>query len=205
MEFYIFRIHGLPHSEVGQAEEGRVRHLVDKIEAHPHKEDLQADLRQENVCNPFSENSKKNIYDLGNVEHFQLCDMVSKVQCSYCLSYWAQGILYCTWGLCLNITEEVRKLKQGRFDALSISNWIIRMKSVHGARHGKSEEQIYYYQSFKAWKRCRTKTDESGIHFSGVRERFLKDATYHKSQQKLGWTEATCKEMDDLAQKDDTH
>ena len=69
--------------------------------------------------------------------------------------------LYCTCALCFNNTEEVRKLNQGRFGALSISNWIIRKKSVHGARHGMSQEQTYYHQSFNARNRCRKKTDES--------------------------------------------
>ena len=36
------------------------------------KEDLQADLRHDNVYNPFSENSKKMIYELGNIEYFEI-------------------------------------------------------------------------------------------------------------------------------------
>ena len=50
-----FRISGLPHSVVKQAENSRVRELVKKIENHPHRQDLQADLQQNNVYNPFSE------------------------------------------------------------------------------------------------------------------------------------------------------
>ena len=65
-----FRIQHSPHSEVEQAEEVTVRQRVDKIEAHPHEENLQADLRQDNVYNPFSENSKKMIHELGNIEYF---------------------------------------------------------------------------------------------------------------------------------------
>ena len=57
----------------------RVRQPVDKIEAHIHKEDFQANLRQDTVYNPFSENSKKMSYDLGNVEYFESCEMDSRV------------------------------------------------------------------------------------------------------------------------------
>ena len=46
---------GLPHSVVKQAENSRVRELVKKIENHPHRQDLQADLQQNNAYNPFSE------------------------------------------------------------------------------------------------------------------------------------------------------
>ena len=54
-----FRVSGLPHAVVKQAENFRVRELVKKIESHP----LQADLQQNNAYNPFSEESKVMIRD----------------------------------------------------------------------------------------------------------------------------------------------
>ena len=39
-----FRVSGLLHAVVKQAENSRVRELVKKIESHPHRQDLQADL-----------------------------------------------------------------------------------------------------------------------------------------------------------------
>ena len=62
-----FRVSGLPHAVVKQAENACVRELVKKIESHPHLQDLQADLQQRNAYNPFSEKSKKMIQDMGNV------------------------------------------------------------------------------------------------------------------------------------------
>ena len=50
-----FRISGLPNSVVKHAENSRVRELVKKIENHPHRQDLQADLQPNNAYNPFSE------------------------------------------------------------------------------------------------------------------------------------------------------
>ena len=41
-----FRIPGLPHSVVKQAENYRVRELVKQIENHPHRQSLQRDLQQ---------------------------------------------------------------------------------------------------------------------------------------------------------------
>ena len=46
-----FRISGLPHSVVKQAENSRVRELVKKIENHPHRQALQHDLQQNNAYN----------------------------------------------------------------------------------------------------------------------------------------------------------
>ena len=49
-----FRVSGLPHAVEKQAENFRVRELVKKIERHPHRQALQADLQQNNAYNPFS-------------------------------------------------------------------------------------------------------------------------------------------------------
>ena len=65
-----FRVSGLPHAVVKQAGNFRVRKLVKKIESHPHREALQADLQQNNVYNPFSDDSKAMIREMGKVELF---------------------------------------------------------------------------------------------------------------------------------------
>ena len=51
-----------------QAENFRVRELVKKIERHPHRQARQADLQQNNAYNPFSDESKAMIREMGNVE-----------------------------------------------------------------------------------------------------------------------------------------
>ena len=96
-----FRVSGLPHAVVKQAENIRVRELVKKIESHPHRQALQADLQQNNAYNPFSDESKAMIREMCNVELFELCETILKVQCSDCLLYWNRGIVYCTCGLFL--------------------------------------------------------------------------------------------------------
>ena len=53
-----FRLSGLPHAVVKQAENFRVRELVKKIESHPHRQALQAVVQQNNAHNPFSDESK---------------------------------------------------------------------------------------------------------------------------------------------------
>ena len=67
-----FRVSGLPHAVVKQAQNSRVRELVKKIESHPHRRALQADLQQRNAYNPFSEKSKNMIQGMGTVELFEL-------------------------------------------------------------------------------------------------------------------------------------
>ena len=77
-----FRVSGLPHAVVKQAENVRVRELVKKIESNPHRRALQADLQQNNAYNPFSEESKVMIREMSNVELFELCETIPKMQCS---------------------------------------------------------------------------------------------------------------------------
>ena len=103
-----FRVPGLSHAVVKEAEHFRVQELVKKIESHPHREALQADLQQNNVYNSLSNNSKAMIRELGNVELFELCETIPKVQCSHCLLYWNQGIVYCTCGQFLVESESRR-------------------------------------------------------------------------------------------------
>ena len=93
-----FRIPGLPHSVVKQAENSRVRELVKKIENHPHRHPPQHDLQQNKASNPFSTTRKQMIQDVGNVELFELFETDPKTQCKDCLSYWSEGIVYCTCG-----------------------------------------------------------------------------------------------------------
>ena len=66
-----FRVSGLSHSIVKEAEPLRVQEHVNRIETHPHRAALHADFQQNNVYNPFSENSKNMIRELGNVELFE--------------------------------------------------------------------------------------------------------------------------------------
>ena len=140
-----FRVSGLPHAVVKQAENFRVRELVKKIENHPHREALQADLQQNNVYNPFSNDSKSMIRELGNVELFELCEIIPNVQCSECLLSWNQGVIYCTCGQFLVESESRRKFNKLRLDALSIPHYVIKKGRCHGARHGKTEEQKEYH------------------------------------------------------------
>ena len=125
-----FRISGLPHSVVKQAESSRVRELVKKIENHPHRQDLQADLQPNNAYNPFSEKSKKMIEDMGNVELFELCETNPKVQCKECLLHWNQGIVYCTCGHLLKESDASRGVIQWTLDLLSIQNYVIKKETT---------------------------------------------------------------------------
>ena len=170
-----FRVSGLPQAVVKRAENFRVQELAKNIESHPHREALQADLQQSNVYNPFSDNSKAMIRELGGVELFELCETVPKVQCSQCLLSWNQGLVYCTCGQFLVDSESRRKFNKLRLDAFSIPHYVIKKGRSHGARHGITEEQKEYFIAYNAWKRCRKRDDAQEEHYK--HNRFLRDQT----------------------------
>ena len=89
----------------------RVQELVKKIESHLHRVAFEADLQQNNFYNPFSNNSKEMIRELGNVELFELCETIPKVQCSQCRLCWNQGMICCICGQFLVESESRSKFK----------------------------------------------------------------------------------------------
>ena len=68
------------------------------------------------ICNKITPathsvtNSKAMIREMGNVELFELCETIPKVQCTECLLYWNQGIVHCTCGHLLFQSESIHKL-----------------------------------------------------------------------------------------------
>ena len=182
-----------------QAENFSVRELVKKIESHPHREALQAVLQQNNVYNPFSDDSTALIREMGNVELFEFCETIPKVQCSECLLYWNQGVIYCTSGHLLVESESSQNFSQWRVDALSIPHYVIKKGRPHGARHGKTDAQKEHFVTHNARKRCIKKK------FDGIHDRFQRDPIYRDSELKIGWTEEKCIAMDKLAQEDHSY
>ena len=194
-----FRVSGLSHTVVKQAENFRVRELVKKIESHPHRQALQAHLQQNNAYNPVSDESQAMIRDMGNVELF-LCETIPKVRCSECLLCWNQGRVYFTCGHLLQESESSQSFHQWRLDSLSIPNYVIKKGRLRGARHGKTEAllQKEHFTAHNARRRCIQKN------FKGFHDHFQKDSRYRHAQLKIRRTEEKCIEIDELAQKDFT-
>ena len=82
-----FNIPGVPHSAVKRSHCINVRNLIQTIENHPQRHALQRDLQQSRQFNPFSQESKDMIHEVGNIELCELLDMEPKAQCKVCLSY----------------------------------------------------------------------------------------------------------------------
>ena len=110
-----FRVPGLSHAVVKEAEHLRVQELVKKSKVILIETHFKPTCSRMMSCNPFSKNSKAMIRELGNVELCELCETIPKVQFSHCLLYWNQGIVYCTCGQFLIDSESRRKLNKIRW------------------------------------------------------------------------------------------
>ena len=143
-----FKIPELPHSIVKHAQSASVRELIQKIENHPNRHALQRDLRQNQSFNPFSPESKQMIHEVGNIELCELLETEPKTQCKVCLSYWDNGIVYCTCGHFLRKgREENQKFIKCTMDLLSIPDYVIKKGRPHGHRYGKKPGHKEYYIS----------------------------------------------------------
>ena len=132
------------------------------------------------------------IREMGNVELFELCETIPKVQCSECVLYWNQGVIYC--GHFLVESESSQNFSQWRLGALSIPHYVIKKGRPHGARHGETDAQKEHFVAHSVRRRCLKKK------FERIHDRFQRDPVYRASQLKIGWTEENCIAMDKLAQ-----
>ena len=74
---------GLLHAVVKDSEHLRVKAREEDRESSSSR----ADLQHNNVHNPFSHDSKAMIREMGNVELFELCETIPRVQCPECLLF----------------------------------------------------------------------------------------------------------------------
>ena len=81
---------------------------------------------------------KQMIQDMGKVELFELFETDPKTQCRKCLSYWSEGIVYCTCGHLLKESAANRGVIQCTLDFLSFPNCVIKKDDLHGHRYGRN-------------------------------------------------------------------
>ena len=164
-----FRIPGLPHSVVKQVQNTRDRELVKKVENHPRRHAHQRDLQKNEAYNPFSTTTKQMIQDVSNVELFELFETDPKTQCTECLTYCSEVIVYCTCGHLLKEIVANRSFIEYTLDFLSVPEYVIKKGRHHGHRYGQTPEKKEYQLAHNLKKRCIKRN------FKGIHDRFLRD------------------------------
>ena len=139
------------------------------------------------------------IQDVENVELFELFETDPKTQCKACLSYWSEGIVYCTCGHLLKELAANFGVIEKTLDLLSISEYVIKKGRPHGHRFGQTPEKKEYHLALNLKKKCIKK------HFKGIHDRFLRGPEFRTSMLEHDRDEEVCIKWDDLADKDFTH
>ena len=194
-----FKIPGLPHSTVKQLQSASVRQLIQKIENHPNRHALQRDLQQSQSFNPFSQESKQMIHEVGNMELCELLDTEPKTQCK--VMFIIPGHRH----RLLHVRTLLAKRKRGESEIhpvhdgpLSIPDNYIKRGRPHGHRCGEKPGDKEYYIAHQLKKKCKK-------YFQGIHDRFVRDDKFRRNMIEIGRTEDLCRQMDDLADEDHTH
>ena len=80
----------------------------------------------------FSEESSRTIHELGNIELYELGQISRTVQCHACLKHVPEGLIFCSYGICLRPHEETIKRIKSRYQALIVLCYFARSESLKG-------------------------------------------------------------------------
>ena len=122
-----------------------------------------------------------------------------ETQSTECLSYWSEGIVYCTCGHLSKYTLANRSFIEYTLDLLSIPDYVIKKGRPHGHRCGKTPEKKEYHLAHNLKKRCIKRG------FTGIRDRFLQDHVFRKRMLEHDRNEDVCLNWDDIAEQDFTY
>ena len=125
------------------------------------------------------------IQDVGNIELFELLETDPKTQCTECLSYWSEGIVYCRCGHLLKGTVANRGFIEYTLDLLSIPEYVIMKGRLLGHRYGKTPEKKEYHLAHNLKKRCIKRK------FIGIHHRFLRDHVFSQMYART-WSRWKC-------------
>ena len=86
-------------------------------------------------------------FDYKNGQQRNLRVLRSKRQCPDCALYWEIGIVFCTWGKCMQPSERHRQLNKDWFDSVSLLGYVMKKNQPRGPRHGQSVRQIMCHKT----------------------------------------------------------
>ena len=116
-------IQGIPQDAVHK-DQGRmtqIEELVDKLRIEYQTESIIADLGKKGKSNKLSDESRRTLQKIGNIELYELGEMSKTTQCRACLKYAPEGLIYCPCGVCLMPSQEQRKIITIQFEVIFCS------------------------------------------------------------------------------------
>ena len=140
------------------------------------------------------------IQEVGNVVLSELVETDPKTHCTACLSYWSEGIVYCTCGHLLKEIVADRGFIVYTLDILSIPEYVIKKGRPHGHRFGwRNTESKEYHLAHNLKRRC-IKRECTGIHNC-----FLRDHSFRERMLENNRDADVCRNWGILAEGDRTY
>ena len=137
------------------------------------------------------------IHSMGNIEYFEICEIIPNVQCLNSMTYRTKGIVCCACGKCLRPSDKVRKPNSDHCDFRFIPNYVIKAHLTgHVAETQRGKESITQPTSDpkKAKKECKS-----------ILDRLLNTLRYRKSHTSKGWDDEFCARYDAIAAEDQSY
>ena len=140
------RVHGVSQDDIYRDEEWTTRrqNLVDRLLEGYRNKSIIVDLKQEGVSNVFSEESKRKLKKIGNIELYEFGVTVRTTPCPTCLV---------TINLLWLSQEQTDKIKR-RTDILADPLYVVKRGRAR-ERHEPEEWQYHHWKSTDAARNCK--------------------------------------------------
>ena len=147
------------------------------------------------VSNVFSEESKRKLKEMGNIELYELGEPVRTTQCLICLKHSKEGTKNCGCGKCLMPSQEHEDTIRKRIDILAEPRYVKRGRQ--GQRHGHEEWQHHHWKPADVANNCKKRG------YTPIAGRWRDEASYRYTQQYHGWSLEYCLFLDFLKEDPD--
>ena len=147
---------------------------------------LLKDFEKSEEINHLRQESKDLITDMGNNEIFEFFETSSMRQRPDCVLYWEVGIVHCTCGKCMQLTEKNRQYNKDRYDSLSIPAYVMKKNQSRSPRYGQSMRQTMYHKLRDMLRKVKLPKNGS---CQTILERWYRAEKYRKLLSDKGWTE----------------
>ena len=86
-----------------------------------------------------SEESRRIIYELGNIELYELGQMSTTIQCHSCYKHMLEELKVCICGMCLRLDEDTIRKIEARFETLTVPRHCTRINRSRGTKCSASQ------------------------------------------------------------------
>ena len=168
---------------------------LEKLKVGSCTKSIRNDLSKGTVI--FSEEPRRAIYEMGNIELIELKQTSATIQCSSCLKHVSEGVNMCQCGVWLRANQSTLDRIREAFAALKNPCDRNRDVSSRGMKSGHNPWQEDHHKAMDA-KRGALKHGK----YTSFLDQWQKDGVYRESQLSHGWTDEWVKYLGCISEKD---